>query len=233
MFTSPITFYRSPNVVSLSTELNLSLDTDFVDQGDNAYPTVSSNGVSISSSITPPAGTGFGQWSNLYNSRLEYGDTSSFSFIHLGQEAWTIETYIAWQYTSSRTIMSTARINSDHGFSIENNATGSIIFGFKTGTTTSANVRSFSYTAVPTNTFIHVSINFNGSSVECFVDGVSRGTFTSPNYSSQINSTRPLRIGGDAKYSNQPVMKMDNIVIVRGGVLRTGNFTPPTTAYPY
>lgn len=233
MFTSPITFYRSPDVASLSTELNLPLDTNFVDQGDNAYSTVSSNGVSISSSITPPAGTGFGQWSNLYNSRLEYGNTASFSFIHLGQEAWTIEAYVAWQYTSSRTIMSTARVNADHGFLFEHNSTGSFTFGFYTGATVNSNKLTFSYPSVPANTFVHVSMNFNGTSVECFVDGTSRGSRTSPNYSTQPNSTRPLRIGGDAWYLEYPVMKMDNIVILRGGVLRTGNFTPPTIAYPY
>lgn len=233
MFTSPITFYRSSNVVSLSTELNLPLNTNFVDQGDNAYSTVSSSGVSISSSITPPEGAGFGQWSNVYTSGLEYGDTSSFSFIHLGQEAWTIEAYVAWQYISSRTIMSTARTNSEHGFLFEHNSTGSFIFGFYTGATVSFNKLTFSYPSVPANTFIHVSMNFNGTSVECFVDGISRGSRTSPNYSTQPNSTRPLRVGGDAWYGSLPVMKMDNIVILRGGVLRTGNFTPPTTPYPY
>jgi hypothetical protein len=88
--------------------------------------------------------------------------------------------------------------------------------------------------AIASNTWQHVALVRNGTTVTCYVDGVSTGTITGA--SAAVNTSQSLYIGSlqsfEADSSAQYVGYISNFSILKGTAKYTSNFTPTTSPLP-
>ena len=84
------------------------------------------------------------------------------------------------------------------------------------------------------NTFYLVSVERSGNSVKIFVDGVSIGSVTLVNATTIAASGRQLMIGSQDSVgaaSTGLFGRLDDLLITKGVVRNTINFTPPSAAF--
>lgn len=83
---------------------------------------------------------------------------------------------------------------------------------------------------IPLNTFTHVEVTRQGSSIRAFVNGVQAGSTATNADPFTRSGNNELRIGGldDAGFKFYFRGHINDLLIVKGAALHTANFTPPT-----
>jgi hypothetical protein len=85
-------------------------------------------------------------------------------------------------------------------------------------------------TALAANTWYYIAVTRSGTALRCFVNGVIAASVTS---SSDIDSTRPLiTVGATTDGIRQLNGYIQDLRLIRGQALYTGDFTPPTGPFP-
>lgn len=168
--------------------------------------------------------TGMGTYlnpaSSLYmsgNSALTVPGSTAFDF---GAGNFTIECWFNPVSTSGVQVMLDAWNNSPTRFLLRIN-TGILQFYLFPGASQTIN-----YTLPSANQWYHVAAVRNGTTAYLYVDGVSRGTPTTPGANAITSSTANWTI---SRVSVEPYLGyISNIRIVKGTAVYTSNFTPPT-----
>jgi hypothetical protein len=136
---------------------------------------------------------------------------------------WTID---FWFYLSSTTTQ-TLIASYDNPFSLSiTYSTNKIIMYLGNGTSWSVNSTAGT-TTINTSTWYHMSIVYNGTSYVLYINGIVDRTITS---TTVITFTQLLIGAEDTSYTNNTNGYIDELLITNS-VLRSGTFTPPTSAY--
>lgn len=127
-------------------------------------------------------------------------------------------------------------------FSNVSGSTPQVLFSIKTGSTefdlrwyttrwqmslNSGSGTDFGTTAPVNNTWVHVAVVRNGSSINLYINGVSTGV-TLTNSSALGQSGEIFCIGSSSLDGNPFTGYVSNIRVINGTALYTSNFTPPT-----
>lgn len=149
--------------------------------------------------------------------------------LRFGSQDFTIEGFIKLTTTST----------AGHHFMASKGADGSLSswylallnggnMGFMVDNGSTLNVSASFAAYMNTTTWTHVSLNREGNVYKLYFNGVLAQTVTSSAVITE--NTGNLHIGRwNYSTANVNNVKLDEFVIVTGGVLRTADFTPPTT----
>ena len=184
---------------------------------------LSSTSTTPANLATPPA-----EYYGSFNGSTQYLQTPFSANLNMGTSNFTIEAWVNYTVNGSAVgnIFSMRGDNDGITFRLSaTNATTSPIqffygagYGFTSSTLT-----------IDANTWNHVALTRNGTSVQLWVNGVNSGTLTTSVGFNVTNSTVAPTIG---KYALSGVEyfagKMSNLRVVNGTALYTANFTPPT-----
>ena len=217
--TTPLTAVANTALLSLQNNVPAT-NNGFVDSSALLNP--------ITRTSTPTQGSfaPFGTlWSNYFGATGTYlnaGTSSQFAF---GTGNFTAE---AWIYNTGASATAATIVGAtNYGVATNfifylNGTTNSLSYYGATGVTVST-----ASSSVMPNTWYHVAIVRNGTTVTVYINGVSSASVTDSN---SISSTIALTIGNAANnnVNAQFIGYISNVRIVNGTAVYTANFTPPT-----
>jgi hypothetical protein len=164
---------------------------------------------------------------------LSFADDASFN---MGSSNFTIEFWVNFSSIAAsggwnNLICKRYSWNANYGYILFYNGTGSIYLSVSTNGTTEA--AGTYYNIIPTlNTWYHVAVVRNGTSLTLYVNGVA-GVSGNIGSSSIFTNTEPLKIAtGDYLNHNNFNGYLQDIRITKGIARYTGDFTPPYTTFP-
>ena len=178
----------------------------------------------------PFNGSSTSSYATSFSSSAQYAqmaDNVAFSF---GTNPFTIEMWVCPTASLSNspyifTKMNTAaNTNPGLGWYVEL-ATNSIIFAPSTGSGGYAQYTS----TIALNVWTHLAFTRVGSSLTCYVNGVSIGTQTVALAASSNDNNYPVQLGNWTAYTSTYFTGyMSNVRVVKGTAVYTSNFTPST-----
>jgi len=194
----------------------------FVDSSSNNY-TISRTGTATQGSFSP-YGT---LWSNDFSGSGQYLSTASNAAFAFGTGSFTVEYWInAVSWSTAPTVFDTrATGTATNGYSDFFNTTGQ--FNLYIGNSTIYT----STTAIPLNTWTHIAVSRQGTSLRVFINGVQNGsTVTNSTNMTSTNSLVATNVGiSGGVGSNQFNGYISNLRVVKGTAVYTSNFIPSTT----
>lgn len=217
---SPDPYFRYVNLLLPGNGTNGAKNNTFIDSSGNSF-SITGNGTPTQGAFSPYGGL----WSNYWDGGANYLNIGSASGLDMGTGDFTVEFYCfsgAWTYqeniiASGGFVSGSTRIGKDATFGMalySNNGTGVIV--------SEGNNTSF-----PKNQWVHYAITRSGNSFTLYRNGASVGTGTSSG-AINFNTSSSTLIGSDwaNDYWNGFV---SNLRVVKGSVVYTTAFTPPTT----
>jgi len=203
-------------------------DVGLKDDSDSQHATTLHNGAARSASQSKF--NGYSAYFDGVNDRVSVVDSSDFTF---GSNPCCVD---MWVYPDDQVASSNTRLfqTIDNGFGIlivvgtgGDNRKLSVYVGDSTASSWS--VQMVDITTLAQNTWQHIAVTWDGSTVRSFVDGIQQG---SASKSDAMPETTGIVIGGRA-LDNARNYKgyIDELRVVNGNVVWTSNFTPPTSAY--
>jgi hypothetical protein len=105
---------------------------------------------------------------------------------------------------------------------------GNVYFGHGTSGSTFV---TFPSSAISINNWFHIAVTRVGTTLQCFVNGVSAGTSTAGSFGNSYNNAALFGIGSWQVESNEFDLSgyISNLRVVKGSAVYTSNFTPSTT----
>jgi hypothetical protein len=171
----------------------------------------------------------YGTGSLKFNGSSDYLLISDNTSLQFGSGDFTIESWIYNTTTSEQYVYArTASTGAGTIFGI--NSTGKWVGAVSTNGTSNISVASSA--SVTTNTWVHLALTRNGTTLTLWVNGVSAGTNTvtgalhNPSTSNYIGAAFATSLLG---YVNGYV---DDLRITKGYARYTATFTAPTAAFP-
>ena len=218
---SSVTVPTTPQTAIANTSLlilqnNQSVNNNvFLDNSSNNF-LITRNGNTAPGTFSPYGGN----WSNYFASGA-YIRTGSSSNLALGAGSWTCESWVyptsftttagpLWDFRNVGGYVSTAPL-------ISFNTSGTVQYQ---STLTSSN-------AVSLNTWSHIAIVRNGTTVTIYINGVANGTVTDS--TTMTNTYCCIGAVNDAPASYYLTSYVSNARLVVGTAVYTTAFTPPTT----
>lgn len=209
---------------------NNSNNNTFIDTSSNNF-TITRTGNVSQGSFSPF----YSNWSvNLYSS--SYLATPANAAFDITGGNFTVECWVNFNsYNTmggSGNVLITNFVSSGGwGFGIDGiNTISSMSCTYYTGgTPTSVYSSSLSPADIPLGTWNHVALVKNGSTLTFYLNGVSRGSVTSP---ATAGAGAQLVIGvyqQNMSYSGRPNWLLSNLRVVKGTAVYTSNFTVPTS----
>lgn len=189
----------------------------FVDSSTNNF-TITRNGTPTQGSFSP-----YGDlWSNNFNGSTDRLGISHNTALDLSTGSWTIE---GWMYVTSGTYYRTMvakRVASgatcEWEFGVSNSNT---LYFYRTGTAVNGS------TTVPSNTWVHAAVTYDGTNLRMFQNGTVVYTQSGLTAASGTNN---VTVGNYGASGDQPWFgSISNLRVVKGTALYTSNFTPSTT----
>jgi hypothetical protein len=189
----------------------------FVDSSTNNF-TITRNGTPTQGSFSP-----YGDlWSNYFNGSTDRLGISHNTALDLSTGSWTIE---GWMYVTSGTYYRTMvakRVASgatcEWEFGVSNSNT---LYFYRTGTAVNGS------TTVPSNTWVHAAVTYDGTNLRMFQNGTVVYTQSGLTAASGTNN---VTVGNYGASGDQPWFgSISNLRVVKGTALYTSNFTPSTT----
>jgi hypothetical protein len=211
LYTSAFSPPTTPlNAINGTTLLLNGTNSGIIDQtGKNVLETV---GVQLSTTITK-----FGNASMYFDGSGDYIVVPGSSYFDFGAGNFTLEFWMYPLTLSGTQVILDAWNNTPTRFLVRTNGTSLQFYASPSNT---------SYSLPAANAWYHVACVRNGSTFTLYVDGVSRGTFSSAN--AITASTNFWTISRSAETYNG---YLDDIRITKGYARYTSNFTPPTTTF--
>ena len=221
VYPSAFTPPTAPLTPIVNTSLLTCADNRFIDDSANNF-TVTKNGDVSIQRFNPfnPVLTTPTSYSGYFDGT---GDYLNFTGYALGSGNFTIE---AWVYLTSLPNAANALYSngtSDSASAISAAAYVSSggnlgFYNYPTATTTSS--------TISLNTWTHVAIVRNSSTITLYINGVSGATVSNSN---NISDTAVQIMRGFGGITSSPVGYMSNLRVVVGTAVYTSNFTPSTT----
>lgn len=177
----------------------------------------------------------FGGASGLFDVTGDYVSTSDSADFDLGSGDFTIDTWVRFNSTSgtAQEIVGQYELANQRAWTLDWNTSNELRFLYTTdGTASTQSVITFSWTPSAA-TWYHVALTRNGSNLRAFIGGTQIGT-TQTLSATIFNSSADLTIGCLLN-SGSPLLLfngwIDELRIVKGTSVWTGNFTPPSAEY--
>jgi hypothetical protein len=190
----------------------------FLDSSTNAF-TITRNGNTTQGTFTPFSQTG---WGNYFDgSSVLFNTSTASSAFNLSTGSFTIEAWVylpsvaSYQYVLQ--LANTAGNTSGLVFGINSSGQPYIGNGVVLG-------NSGSY-ALVANTWNHLAVVSNGTTIQFYTNGVANGSSQSFN----PNAAQYFYVGRDASGSNALTGYISNLRVTKGAALYTSNFIPSTT----
>jgi hypothetical protein len=213
-----------------STNLMLTLDTNFTDSSQKAIATSVIGANATISTVTKRFGAGSVYLSNTTNAYFTYSDPSGHLSPGLGDftaEFWwypfETETTRLWASSTAGWRISQTLFS---GVAIPDLLLNGTLYypGTNTGTATG----TFTYTLL---SWHHVALTRNSGVYRLFLNGTLTTTVTNQTGTNQTSSWNQFGREG-VSTTNSPYGYMDECRFTKGIARYTSNFTPPTTAFP-
>jgi len=212
--TAPLTAISGTSLLTLQNNQSVN-NSVFLDNSSNNF-LVTRAGNTTQGTFSPYGGN----WSNYFASGA-YIRTGSSSNLALGAGSWTCESWVfptsftttagpLWDFRNAGGYISTAPL-------ISFNTSGTVQYQ---STLTSSN-------AVSLNTWSHIAIVRNGTTVTIYINGVANGTVTDS--TTMTNTYCCIGAVNDAPASYYLTSYVSNARLVVGTAVYTTAFTPPTT----
>ena len=182
---------------------------------------ITRNGNTTQGTFTPFSQTG---WSNyLDGSSVLFNTSTASSTLNLSTGSFTIEAWVYFPTTVTANYQMILQLANSAG------ANSGLVFGINPsgqpyigeGTVLG---KSGSYALVP-NTWNHLAVVSNGTTIQFYTNGVANGSSQSFN----PNASQYFYIGRDASGTNATTAYVSNLRVTKGGALYTSNFIPSTT----
>jgi len=194
----------------------------FLDSSTNAF-SITRNGNTTQGTFSPFSQTG---WSNFFDGTGDFLTAPSNSAFDFGTGELTIE---FWVYAntlsnSPAVIAKCVAQGANVGWFVEIGL-NTVYFGYGTS---GDNFATFTV-SLSANAWHHVACTRSGGTLNCFVNGISPGSQTGFS-TSAIDNTNVMQIGrgfGNASFDLNGYVS--NVRIVKGRVVYTSAFTPPTS----
>ena len=190
----------------------------FLDSSTNAF-TITRNGNTTQGTFTPFSQTG---WGNYFDgTSVLFNTSTASSALNLSTGSFTIEAWVylpsvaSYQYVLQ--LANTAGNTSGLVFGINSSGQPYIGNGVVLG-------NSGSY-ALVANTWNHLAVVSNGTTIQFYTNGVANGSSQSFN----PNAAQYFYVGRDASGSNALTGYISNLRVTKGAALYTSNFIPSTT----
>jgi hypothetical protein len=197
----------------------------FIDSSSNNFP-ITRTGTPTQGSLTPYWPNGY--WSNYFDGSNSYIRTTGVSFT---SPSFTIECW--FYFTGSAANQSIYDFSAGLGtYGVYTAISGSIISTQFYSTNASGSLIGMISTPYANylNQWVHLAVTFNGATYRMYLNGVSVGTPISS--TTQIVTLTVLTVGGRSDSTQVAgygwVGYVSNLRYVRGTVVYTGNFIPPT-----
>ena len=183
---------------------------------------LSSTSTTPANLTTPPT-----EYYGNFNGSSQYLQTPSSANLNMGTSNFTIEAWVNYAVGG----LAAANI-----FSMRGNTDG-ITFRLSSANSTTSPIQFFygagigatsSTLTIAANTWNHVALTRNGTSVQLWVNGVNSGTLTTSAGFNVTDSGAVPTIGLYLTSSEFFSGRMSNLRVVKGTALYTANFTPPT-----
>jgi hypothetical protein len=229
VYTANFTPPTSPLTAIANTQLLTCQSATFIDNSTNNF-TITVNGNSTPRTVapfTPTATTGVAYSPSVYGGSMYFDGSGDYlscsnSALAMGTGTFTWEAWVYWTTGSGyRQIFSTrtsAGASTAQG-SLALVATTNYLVWF-----TNASIITTSV-AVPSNTWAHVALVRNGSSLVLYLNGVNVGTATnSDNLTASVFS-----VGANNDGSEPFAGYISDVRVTRGQALFTSNFAPPVS----
>jgi hypothetical protein len=228
LYTSTFTPSTSPLTAVSNTSLLTCQSATFIDNSTNNF-TITVNGNSRPTTVAPFTSnttTGVDYSPSVYGGSMYFDGTGDYlscsnSALAMGTGSFTWEAWIYWTTGSGyRQIFSTRTTNGS------STAQGSLALVATTNYLvwyTNAAIITTSV-AVPSNTWAHIAVVRNGTSLVLYLNGINVGSATnSDNLTASVFS-----IGANNDGSEPFAGYISNVRVIRGQAIYTSNFAPPT-----
>ena len=224
LYTSSFTPSTTPLTAIANTSLLTCQSNRFIDNSTNNFTITKAGDVSVSPNIPFASNSSYSTYGSTYFDGT--GDVltlASGQFPVLGTNNFTME---AWVYTTSVAAGTGGIFDMWNGgtsaFLLRRSSTSLQIYVQGSQTIDSGAILNV-------NTWFHVAVVRNGTTITLYVNGLSVGTpITS--YSTSITGNVALGIGGTATTGNEGwIGYITDARIVNGTAVYTANFTPPTS----
>ena len=222
--------FTPPNSQLISTGSNtklLACHAPYIGDGSSESRTITVGGGTHTQRFGPYDVNSYSTSSNgasvYFDGSGDYLSLSDDASLQMGSGDFTIE---AWVYVNAHKNYNYIYSYSfPYQFTIDSN--GNLESYFNDGDNSTSYITVQGSTAIPTSTWTHVAVVRNGNTLTQFVNGAQDGTTTS-SATLATPSTYDPRIGdwGAGSYSFNGYIS--DLRIVKGHVVYTGNFTPPT-----
>ena len=206
--TQPLTAVTSTSLLLLGSNAGI-VDTTM----QNTLITVGS--AQISTSIVK-----YGSSSMKFNGSTDYLTIPTTPNLYIGTGTYTVEAWIYMNNTTGNQMLFTFGNNNGYFFAS----------GIPTYTVFSVANYTLGSTAVSATTWTHVAFVRNGTTLTCYLNGVSVGTY-SPS-SESVGSSSANSYVSFYQGSNYFNGYIDDLRITKGVARYTATFTPPTSANP-
>ncbi len=223
--TSPITAIANTQLLTLQYRQPHN-NHSFQDSSTNNF-LITRNGNASQGTFSPFSQTG---WSNYFDGTGDYlslGQVASAGPLDLSTAAFTIEAWIFVRSTGVEqdVICSTAATvigNSTVDWVMRINGSGNLLLVTVNGSTVTSTTSSG---AITFNAWNHIAVTRNGASATVYING----TGTTGSVASTTNTGRYISIGRLGSSQDEVFGYISNLRVVKGVVVYTGNFTPPTS----
>lgn len=225
--------YGSASGTATPTALNVALllhfdgennSTTFTDSSGNSVSVVAYDGAAISTAESKFGGASAGFSGN-------YAQASGLSSWDAGTEPFTLEFWAYVANTNSLQMFVTKHggegsWDQDDGLSLEFyvDSVGTVSCGYRAG---GDRQQIDSDVAIPDGTWVHLALAHDGSALRMFIDGVEQ-TQTGVGLMDSVPEADILEISGNINGSAPMTGYIDELRVVQGAAVYTGNFTPPT-----
>lgn len=198
--------------------------TTFVDSSNGAVAITANGDAQITTSNSR-----FGSGSATFDGTGDYLSTPSSSAFNFSGTAFTVECWFRPANTtqSGRSIFSQRIAPVFAPFEVRQSGTGVSWLIANAAMSSWASTASSATGIITANTWHHIALVGNGSTVVLYVNGVSRLSATQSAWTS-ANRTMYFGSGGDGAYTGQ----IDEIRITKGFARWTANFITPTAPFP-
>ena len=149
-------------------------------------------------------------------------------FMDFGTGNFTVEAWVNFANTTTENgIFSQQSISNTHVF-LRKNTNNTLQFAAATSSTVVANYVTASAISVAANTWYHIALVRNGSTVSMYLSGISQTLTLVTAIGTMPSGTGDLYIGVEYDLSGYFVGKITDFRIYKGVAQYTANFTPPT-----
>lgn len=215
-------FNQNALVLKASTSSTVLDNNTFLDSSTSAL-TITRNGNVSQGSFSPFSPNG---WSGYFNGSTDYVTVPYSSTLNVDSSLnFSIECWFNTNSTSNQTLLSMR--DGDGGVSGYELAVinQKIAFGWDPNTKTNAS----GVTTIPTNTWVHIAVTYDGTTLRLFKDGVIDASSTSIRTSTVASSTLKIGVVSTTSGTSRWTFgRISNLRVVKGTAVYVTNFTPPT-----